>query len=319
MRRKKILVFVVVFIIVLPVIFKDFLIKSCVSTAVGAFTGTKVTIDAFSFSPIKSSIRMKGFKMYNPKGFPPDILIDIPSVGVDYDMAALFKRSFHAHYLEVNVREVGIIKNKDGKLNVNSLKFAEQAESAEKTKAHQQSPAMPFRIDVFTLQIDRIVVRDFTVGQKPSVQVYPVGIKKGYKNITGAQQLAALIMSEALGPTALRGAAVYGVAALAGVAILPVGVASILIGKDSAQAEFQATADRAFQVSVATMKEMGAVSRQDAGAGVIGGKVQGCDVAVKISALKEKTVRITVSARKYMLPRPQIAGGVLYEISGKLK
>ena len=48
-------------------------------------------------------------------------------------------------------------------------------------------------------------------GKEPLVQVFDVNLKdKTYKDIQSAQQLAALIMVEAMKPTAIKGAKIYG-------------------------------------------------------------------------------------------------------------
>lgn len=300
-------------------IMKNVLLKAMITAAAGACTGTKVVIDSVDAGITKASVRIKGFRMYNPAGFPPDeILADIALIRVDYDISALMKKNIRLRFLGIKLKEAVIIRNKNGGLNVNSLKFVEEYQAAK--KAGKQIPSLPMRIDVFDLQIGKIAFRDFSAGAKPLFKVYDVGLSRAYRNVTSPQQVAMTILSESLRVSGLKQAAVvYGVAALTGAAVLPAGVAVVFAGKDSAQADFNVTQAAVFQAAAAVIREMGAFRSQDTAAGIMKATLQGCHVAVKITQVKGTMITVTVSARKYLLPRPQIAAGVLYEIAARLK
>ena len=45
----------------------------------------------------------------------------------------------------------------------------------------------------------------------------------------------------------------------------------------------------------------------------------GADVLIKLENTPARKIKVVVSARQYMLPKPEIAGGVLYQIGEKLK
>lgn len=47
--------------------------------------------------------------------------------------------------------------------------------------------------------------------------------------------------------------------------------------------------------------------------------VNGAKVTVKLKALSEKSTQFVVSARKTLMPKPEIAAGILYQIPEKLK
>ena len=61
-----------------------------------------------------------------PEGFPEESLISISFMEVQYDRSALMKKSVHITSLILHIDQVGIVKNKEGKLNVDSLKFIEK-------------------------------------------------------------------------------------------------------------------------------------------------------------------------------------------------
>ena len=120
-------------------------------------------------------------------------------------------------------------------------------------------------------------------------------------------------------PTAIKGAAIYGAASLIGAAFLPAGVAAVLIGKDSSTAEFQQSFERAYAASLDVVKKMGKLVSENKSDGLIQGVVSKAKVKVKIETAPKKMTKITVSARQFVLPKPEIAGGVLHEISQQLK
>ena len=64
------------------------------------------------------------------------------------------------------------------------------------------------KIDQATLNLGKVVVKDYTKGEPPSIQAYDIGVNKTFKNITSAEQLVTLVLVQAMGPTALRNAAI---------------------------------------------------------------------------------------------------------------
>ncbi len=316
--KKMVLVLIIIVVIVLGIaVLKDALIKSIVTVTASAVTGAPVHIDGFSLGIFAQSVEITGFRMGNPKGFPDGTLIDLPKVTVACDVAALLKGKLHLRLVDVDLKEIGLIKNQEGKLNVDSLKVAEQPQA----KQPQGKPAkpLPMQIDLLNVQMGKLVMKDYSAGKEPSVQVYDINLKKSYKNITSAQQLAALLLAEPMKQAGIKGAKLYGVALLAGVAVLPVAVVATFVGKDSVEKELGIASGDLYAISLDVLKRMGKVDREDKSAGVIDASVSGANVNLKLRPVSAKSTKITISARKYLLPKPEIANGVLYEISRKIK
>jgi hypothetical protein len=248
--------------------------------------------------------------MYNPNGFPDGILVSCPKIKVIYDRATLFKPKRHFLLVEIELKEMGLTKNKAGKLNVDSLKIVQQSKS---------SPPTPMQIDLLTLSIGKIVYKDYAVGTEPSVRVYDVNRHKSYKGIPSAQQLALLVLAEPMKAAAIKNAEIYGVAMLTGVAALPVAVAATFIGKDNVQQVIDASFEHVYEISLEVVKRMGTITKDDASGGVIKANINGAMVALMLRKGIDNKTEITISARKYMFPKLDIAGGVLYQILDKLQ
>ncbi|MFH1782102.1 MAG: AsmA family protein [Candidatus Omnitrophota bacterium] len=300
-------------------IVKDQVIKGAITTIGSNILGAKIKIDGFSLGIFTQSVRIKGFKIYNPEGFPKEVLVDIPTIYVDYDLGAILKKKIHLRKIVFDLKEVTIIKNKDGVLNVDSLKVAKKEETSKK-EAKKDSQDMPLEIDVAILSIGKAVFKDFSGGDKPKVEVFDVGIKeKKYKNIKSAQQLATLIFVEAMKATTIKSALIYGAATIAGAAILPVGVAAVLTGKDSVEETFSLGYEKVYATTLAVLGEMGSITSEDKAIGEVKGKVSGSSVTIKFIEEDKNSTKVTISARQLMLPKPKIAGGVLFEITNRLK
>ncbi|MBF0384345.1 MAG: hypothetical protein HQL27_00595 [Candidatus Omnitrophica bacterium] len=309
MKKFFIVLGVVVFLLACIGIYKNLIMKSVVTRVAVRLIGTPVHMDKFSFSLLSSSIHISGLKIYNPSGFPQGILLSCPKINVIYDRAAFFKQKLHFVFVEVELNEVGLTKNKEGKLNVDSLALAQPA---------KPSKPMPMQIDLLTLGIGRIVYKDYTNGTEPAVRVQDVNIHKSYKNIISAEQLAVLIISEPVKAAGIRAAEIYGVAMLTGVTVLPVGIAATFLGKDSVRQTMDASLEHVYEISLEVVKRMGTITKQDATNGVIKANINGAMVALIIRNGSNHKTEISISARKYIFPKPDIAGGVLYQISEKL-
>ncbi|MDD5464956.1 MAG: AsmA family protein [Candidatus Omnitrophica bacterium] len=315
MKKIRNILIVAVISVFAIVIIRDQVIKSVITVTATQVVGAPIHIDGFSLGIFKQSVRISGFKIYNPKGFSKGILVDLPKINVRCDLGSLFKNKLHLVNVEVELKEIGLEKNSEGRLNVDALKVAKQ----ERGKEDKSSKQMPMRLDTVKLGIGRIVLKDYSAQKDPAVKVYDININKTYKNITSAQQLAALILSEPMKSAGIEGAKIYGAAMLAGVAVLPVAVAATFIGRDSVQHEFIAGFDNVFETSSVVLKKMGRLTKEDKPNGILGAEIDSAQVALKIRKKPNNKTEVVISARKYLLPKPEIAGGVLYKISEKIK
>jgi hypothetical protein len=316
MRKILIVLALAVVVIFFLGIIKDQVIKSVITVVASQVTAAPVHIDGFSLGVFSQSVRISGFKMYNPQGFSKSILVDLPRINVVYDLGALFKRKLHLVSAEIELREMGLEKNKEGKMNVDELKVVKQGVKQGGSKPVE---LMPIQIDMFKLGIGQIISKDYSAGPDPVVKVYNINIHKSYKNITSVEQLTALILAEPMKAAGIQGAKVYGAVMLAGVAVLPVAVAATFVGKDSVQQDFAADFDRIYDQSLSVMKRMGKITGEDKAAGIIKSDINSAQVTLKIKKKTGNKTQVIISARKYLLPKSEIAGGVLYEISKKIK
>lgn len=221
-RKPLIIAVIVLFVLAIA---KDQIIKAAVTISVSKAVGAPVHIDSMSVGIFRQSVRIRGFKMYNPSGFPRGPMVDIPVISVEYDLAAILKGDLHLPLLVLELKEMTVVKNKEGRLNVDALKVAQN-------KGTKPPKAMPLRIDTAVLDLGQVIVKDYTGGERPGVQTYNIGVHhKTYRNIKSVEQLIVLVMVEAMKPTALKSAAIYSAAGVLGVAFLPAVAAGVIFDK----------------------------------------------------------------------------------------
>lgn len=292
----------------------NLMVKSLVTTVASRITGAPIHMDGFSLDILRSTVRISGFTMYNPSGFPDGILISCPHIKIIFDRATLFRQKRHLLVVEIELKELGLTTNKDGKLNVDSLKIGQQADAA---------PPIPMQIDLLTLSIGKVVFKDYTNGAEPSVQVYTINKHKTYKGIPTAQQLILLMLAEPMKAASVKYAGIYGAALLTGVAALPAAlpavVAGTFIGKDHVKQVVEASFEQVYQTSLEVVARMGRITKQEASNGVVKANIHGAMVAIILRKRADHTIEITISARKLLFPKLDIAGGVLYQILDKLE
>lgn len=310
MRKKIKLIILAVAVLFGFCLVRDFLVKSLIGTVASSVTGAPTRVGGLSLSVIRQSVKISNFRMYSPKGFPKDILVDIPRISVAYDLGAFITGKIHLREITLELKEAGLVKNKEGRSNVDSLNIAE---------AKKPAKEMPMRIDLVNLAIGRIVSKDYSVEGPPAVKVYEVNLKKSYNNITSAQQLAALIISEPLKAAGVQGLKAYAASMLTGVAALPVSAVFKFAGKDYAQASFNLTMEKAYNEGLGALKQMGTVKEENKADGIISAEIKGASVTFKLKKLNDAAVEITVSARKFGFPRPEVASGVIYQLTDRLK
>lgn len=324
LKNKKLIIIVVAVIFFLTVV-KDLAVKTGMTTVGSSVVGAKIEVGYFSIGLFTSKVHVKNFKLYNPPGFPNEPMVNMPEIRVDYDVPAFLSGKIHAPLVVFNLKEMTVIKNKDGKLNVDSLKVIEEQKAAADKKgdkkAGPQAKQMPIQIDLLKLNVERVIFKDYSKGDgQPVVQVFEVDLKnKEFKDIKSVQQMITLILLHAMGPTAAQSVGMYAATALLGVGLLPAGVIGAIVAKDDSIAEFSSNTDKVFATTLKVLKEMGEVKAENRSAGTIKAKVSGADITVTITKAENRKTMLNVTARQFMLPKPEIAGGIMYKLKQELK
>lgn len=207
---KKILVVVVCIVVALVLLSaaKDIAVKVAVEKGTELATGLRLGIRSMHVGILRTVVSIKDLRLFNPEGYPEKVMLDAPEVYVAYDLPAVFKSKVHLTEMRFDLKELTVIKNKKGELNLNSLKMAKkekpkkQAAKTEKEPAKKEK-AMELQIDNLELKVGKVVYKDYSRGETPEVKEFNVNLNERYKNIKDMRMLTSLIIFAAIKNTAV--------------------------------------------------------------------------------------------------------------------
>ena len=203
-KKIGIVLLAIVVIVVVLGLAKNIIIKTAVSGGVKAVTGLKLQIKSLKVGIINPLIDIKEMRLFNPPNFTDKVMIDVGEVYVDYDLGAFFKNKVHLETLRLDLKELVVIKNKDGDLNLDSLKAVKggkEKKEAPKEEAKKEAPKI--QIDDLTLKIGKVIYKDYSKDGAPQVKEFNVNINEQHKNITDPNALVSLIIVKALAKTTI--------------------------------------------------------------------------------------------------------------------
>ncbi len=237
--KKIITVVVIIIALMVTVSFvKDMVLKTAVEKGTEMITGLGLTTSGFNAGILRSVVSIKGLKLHNPKGFTDPVMVDMPEIYVDYDLPAILGGIIHLREARINLAEFIVVKNRDGRLNLDSLK-AITAQKEGKVTQNNVSKPMKMRIDLLKLKIGKAVYKDYSAGGAPSVREFNIGIDDTYKNIDNPNTLVSLIVVKALSGTAIASLANFDVGSLSS------SVSDSLASAQKSVAAARATMDKA--------------------------------------------------------------------------
>jgi hypothetical protein len=85
------------------------------------------------------TIAIEDLKIYNPPGFGGSLFLSMPEIFVDYDWEAIRAGKLHLNLLRINLAEIDIVQDKQGRLNIESLEERSKA-AAEAAKKQSSAP-----------------------------------------------------------------------------------------------------------------------------------------------------------------------------------
>jgi len=197
-----VLIGIVVIIVALSFI-KDTIVKISVEGMVKAVAGLRMDIGGLSMSILKTDIDIRGLRLFNPKGFRDKVMLDMPEIFVDYDLPSIFKDIIHLKYVKIDMKELVVLKNERGELNLNSIKFVKANKEGKKAVEPKKDAASQMRIDHLHLKVGKVIYKDYSQGAEPVVKVFNINIDEEYTDITSLQALAGLLMAKALARTTI--------------------------------------------------------------------------------------------------------------------
>lgn len=205
MKKLGITVGIIVGIFVFLLVFKNTLIKTGVEKGTKKLTGLGLDIGDMDVGLLESKIDITDMKLLNPEGFPDKVMINMPKLLIDFELASFFKDRAHFETVELNLKELAVVRNKERKLNISTLKsVSEKMEEGEKPVEQKEEEKAPeVAIDKLILTIGEVTYKDYSLRKTPLTKTFNVGIHEVYTDITDPKKLVNLIIVRALQGTGI--------------------------------------------------------------------------------------------------------------------
>ncbi|MFC1631501.1 hypothetical protein ACFL2I_03000 [Candidatus Omnitrophota bacterium] len=215
--QKKVRMITIILVVLAVLAFgKNIIAKTTVSAGVRAITGLKLSMRSFNVGIIRTLIGIKGLKLHNPPGFKDKLMADMPEIFVDYNLGAFLKGKVHLNEVRLNLREVTVVKNEKGELNLDALKTVQTQKEGRNARKKEKGKAREIQLDNLELKIGKVIYKDYSRGSPPAVKEFNLNLNEKYTNITDPSSLVNLIVVKALVNTSIAGLADFDLQGLQG-------------------------------------------------------------------------------------------------------
>ncbi len=200
MKIIKLFLGIIVFLVAILLLGRNFLIKHIVQIGAKNSLGMEIKIDKLNVRLFRSFIRLDGLKVYNPEGFEGEVLARVPLIYVDYDPVSILKRKLHCNEIEINIHEMAIIKNQKGELNLNKLRATGKGnEKTSKNNDKEKKGGEEIKIDQLILTFDHIKFINYSGRKKPREIKIAIGLDhQKFENFSSVKEVIQLITLKAL-------------------------------------------------------------------------------------------------------------------------
>jgi hypothetical protein len=332
---------------------KDRILTYLVPRLVSDFSGTEVQIKTVSLSLPEQSVVIEGVRIYNPPGFAEGILAEVPIIQARVDIESLFKRRVYLPFLKINIERVNIYINAKQRNNIQA--FLDVRRSKEKKVVAEVGSARVRAVKPWSFQVDRlalilgsVIVKDYSVAEKPTVSPYYVFNYQIYENISDARHLGTRLVIDAIKMANIQGLALRGVSMLSGTALRPVqkagnylgwdpltetvqhGATSLtkamflpyeatgtLLGEGTVKIKIGIPYERVYQGVCNVLEQQGEVTRKDNKNGIVLAQVQNTTISVRFKRAPGET-ELVIVAKKWLVAKPHFARGLVYYLARDL-
>lgn len=126
MKLLKKLLFLIVFLLVVLVLARNYVVKIGAEQFVKQQTGLPLKMEGINIGLVDTKIDIDDLKLYNPPNFEEKLMVNIPDIYVDYNLPEIIKGNIHLNEIRFHLNEVIIVKNKAGQTNIDALKALQQ-------------------------------------------------------------------------------------------------------------------------------------------------------------------------------------------------
>lgn len=173
---------------------KNTIAKMAVEAGVKLATGLDLRMDSLKVGLIKTDLHIQNLRILNPKGFHDPVMLDMPEIYVDYRLSEIIRGKIYLDTVRLHLKEFTVVKNEAQEVNLDSLSVVKEGKEKSPKPKKKDSKPPHFQIDLFDLQIGRVVYKDYSKGGEPSVKTFNINLHEQFKNVTNPQALISIIL-----------------------------------------------------------------------------------------------------------------------------
>ncbi len=209
---KKIIKIIVIIVAIIAVLLlaKNIIAKITIENGVRFTTGLPLKVGYFNISFRDSLIDIEKMELFNPSGYPDKTMLNMPKIYVDFEVGPLLKGKVHLTDIKIHMKEFVVVKNKDGKINLDKLKPVGAIQKkktpkkeADKKAEKKESKPIKLQIDNLSFRIDKVIYKDYSKGEEPYIKEFNINLNEKYENIDNLNLVISLLVSKALMKTSI--------------------------------------------------------------------------------------------------------------------
>lgn len=198
----------IVAVVVVIVMARNQAIKAGARAAVQKATGFDLEVGSVHAGLLAPTFEIHDLKLINPEDFPEATAFEVKQARVNYDLPSFFKDEIHLREVILDVPKVVVVKKEDGETNLKRLSEAGKGkeESGKGSGAPEEKtgqtgkPAKKMRIDVLTVRLGTVEVRDYTGGgDKPVVSTYELNVDQTLRDVTDLSDVGVMVSAAIVG------------------------------------------------------------------------------------------------------------------------
>lgn len=165
--------FVVLVILVMALLLlKDRIFQSLVQSRLEKSTGMKVSLRHAEVELLTGKMRFDGLQLFNPVEFGGTPFIDLEQLEVEIDRGALKERQLYFRLLHINLTQLNIVEDKQGRLNLQAIKEQLERKSGESKpgKPSDGKVALPMKftgVETLKLSLGKVRKTNLNYPDKP--------------------------------------------------------------------------------------------------------------------------------------------------------
>ena len=177
-----VLIAVLLGLAVLLFLFRDRIVESAIRRGGSALTGTEVKLQEFS-SDLSGIIRLKGFSVSNPQGYPADNAVELNELLVHVDLPSIFRKKKIIRQISLRGLKVNLVSSfSDTNLseiqrNIQKFTSSPEKETQKDAAATENDPEAGILIEKFDSDDGRVTYTQTTVNQPVTLLLPPLRLK----------------------------------------------------------------------------------------------------------------------------------------------